>query len=219
MMKETFGRRFMELETSFSSLRFVAYRDGITSGTHVEQGQWQGWATSSQSLILAVFGAKSPHYENFTKVYNHSRGADQSLNTLNAIFRSAKEDFEGGYVFEVDLRVSGEVFGDIVALARRSLAEGNKDVAAVLACAALEDALKRFAAVKELDVNEKNMEQVVNALKSAGLVSGAQKTLLEAMPRIRNFAMHADWTKISEPDVNSVIGFVEQFLLTKFSGD
>lgn len=60
------------------------------------------------------------------------------------------------------------------------------------------------------------MQDVVNALKSAGLVSGAQKSLLDAMPRIRNFAMHAEWSKISEPDVSSVLGFVEQFLLTKF---
>jgi len=29
--------------------------------------------------------------------------------------------------------------------------------------------------------------------------------------------MHADWTKIAPQDVGSVIGFVEQFLLTKFA--
>jgi hypothetical protein len=29
--------------------------------------------------------------------------------------------------------------------------------------------------------------------------------------------MHADWNKIAEPDVSSVLGFVEQFLLSKFS--
>lgn len=37
------------------------------------------------------------------------------------------------------------------------------------------------------------------------------------MPRIRNHALHAEWDKLSEPDVNSVIGFVEQFLLTNFN--
>jgi len=37
------------------------------------------------------------------------------------------------------------------------------------------------------------------------------------MPRIRNLAMHAEWGKISAPDVSSVIGFVEQFLLSNFS--
>jgi hypothetical protein len=48
-------------------------------------------------------------------------------------------------------------------------------------------------------------------------VAGAQKSLLDAIPRIRNFAMHADWEKLSAPDVSSVIGFVEQFLLSKFN--
>jgi hypothetical protein len=105
------------------------------SGTHVVLGQWQQWATSAQSLVLAVFGAQSPHYKNFTHTYSHCRGADESLNSLKAIFSSAKENYEGGYVFEVDLRVSGEVFADFVVLARTALVEGNKDVAAVLACA------------------------------------------------------------------------------------
>ena len=41
--------------------------------------------------------------------------------------------------------IAAEVLGDFLALARAALAEHNKDVAAVLACAALEDALKRFA--------------------------------------------------------------------------
>ena len=61
------------------------------------------------------------------------------------------------------------------------------------------------------------MSEIINALKSKRLVSGAQKSLLEAMPKIRNAALHADWEKISEPEVNSVIGFVEQFLLQNFS--
>jgi hypothetical protein len=113
--------------------------------------------------------------------------------------------------------VSGEVFGDFVALAKQALSEGNKDVAAVLACAALEDALKRFALANDLLVSDKSMQDVVNALKGSGLVGGAQKSLLDNMPKIRNSAMHADWDKLSEPVVNSVIGFVEQFLLTKFS--
>lgn len=62
------------------------------------------------------------------------------------------------------------------------------------------------------------MSDVVNALKSAGLVAGAQKAILDRMPTMRNYALHANWDKISEPEVGSVIGFVEQFLLTKFSG-
>lgn len=213
-MKKIFGRRFIELEISF---RTLPYQDSSFGGRYVPNGQWQKWATSAQNLILAVFGEHSPHYKNFLTVYSKCGGEESKVNSLNAIFLSAKEDFDGGYVFDVDLRVSGEVFGDFVSLARQCLAEGNKDVAAVLACAALEDALKRYANANDINASDKTMQEVVSALKSAGLVAGAQKTLLDAMPRVRNLAMHANWEKISEPDVNSVIGFVEQFLLSNFS--
>jgi uncharacterized protein DUF4145 len=215
VINESFQRRFKELEAKFGTLQFQPNHD--TSGTHVPEGYWQQWATSAQNLILAVFGEGSPHYTNFIAAFKNCFGYEEQVDVLKGIFLSAKDDFEGGYVFNVELRVSGEVFGDFVALARQSLSEGYKDVAAVLACAALEDALKRYAAVNGLDVSDKTMQDVVNALKSRGFVAGAQKSLLDAIPRIRNLAMHAEWEKLSAPDVSSVIGFVEQFLLSKFS--
>jgi hypothetical protein len=216
MINDTFVRRFKELEESYRQLRFQPSSSG--SGTYVDTGEWQRWATSAQNLILAVFGEQSPHYQNFAQAFKDCSGYDYRVRTLLGVFQSAKDDFEGGYVFNVDLRVSGEVFGDFVVLAKQALSNGKKDVAAVLACAALEDALKRYAAVSGLDVTDKTMQDVVNALKGKGLVAGAQKSLLDTMPRIRNIALHADWEKLSEPDVNSVIGFVEQFLLSKFGG-
>lgn len=112
--------------------------------------------------------------------------------------------------------MTGEIFGDFVSAAKLALGEGHHSVAAVLACAALEDALKRFALLNGLDVTGKTMEVIVNALKSKGLVSGTQKALLSAMPQLRNNAMHAEWAKITPQDAGSAIGFVEQFLLAHF---
>lgn len=213
-MNELFARRFEELHKSKEK---VPFHPSSMGGTYVPDGEWQGWATSAQSLLKAVFGETGQQYVNFSKAYEECKGSDYQVRPLFHIFTSAKEDFEGGYVFNVELRVSGEVFGDFVVLARTALDEGHKDVAAVLACAALEDALKRYAEVSKLEVGDKAMTDVVNALKGAGLVAGAQKAILDKMPTIRNYALHANWNKISEPDVGSVIGFVEQFLLTKFS--
>lgn len=215
MLNQVFTRRFQELVTNFASIQFHHSDDGFSR--FVEQGDWKRWSTSAQNLIQAVFGKTSPHYENFTQAFKDCRGYDQDVLALRGIFLSAKDDFDGGYVFNVDLRVSGEVFGDFITLSKQALTEGHKNVAAVLSCAALEDALKRFATANGLNVENNSMQEVVNALKSQGLVSGAQKSLLDAMPKIRNQALHADWDKLSEPDVNSVIGFVEQFLLTNFS--
>lgn len=213
-MNLLFARRFEELQAKRRCMHF--HQDGMGS-KYLPNGQWEGWATSVQSLLRAVFGETSEHYLNFNKAYKKCNGYEHGVETLTHIFNSAKEDFDGGYVFNVELRVSGEVFGDFVALARKALEEGHTDVAAVLACAALEDALKRYATIKHLEVKDKAMTDVVNALKGAGHVAGAQKAMLDRMPTIRNYALHANWDKISEPDVGAVIGFVDQFLLTKFS--
>jgi hypothetical protein len=216
MLSDQFARRFTELEQESESLPFHPNSGGRT-GSHVPTGIWQKWATSCQNLIKAVFGSDSPHYQNFTKSFDNCAGYDYDIKALQGFFRSAKEDFDGGYVFNVDLRVSGEVFGDFISMARHSLNEGHKDVAAVLACAALEDALKRYAEVNGINIDDNSMIEVVNSLKAKGLVSGAQKSLLNTMPKLRNYAMHANWEKITPPDVSSVIGFVEQFLLSNFS--
>lgn len=214
-MNEAFKRRFTELSEVHTKFN---YKDGGMGSRYVPSGQWEGWATSAENLIRAVYGQSAPHYVNFKAAYLDCNGNEHAINTLRSLFASAKEDFEGGYIFNVEMRISGEIFGDFVALARQSLSEGQKDVAAVLACAALEDAIKRLAQSGGLSTDGKTMADLVNALKSAGLVAGAQKSLLDAMPRIRNMAMHAEWSKLTEPDVSSVLGYVEQLLLSKFSG-
>ena len=214
LITDKFATRFVELEEESNSM---PVGDDPNRSYFDRPEIWQKWATSAESLIKAVFGEKSPHYENFNKGLQNCKGLTRQIRALQGIFQSAKEAFDGGYVFNVELEVSGEIFGDFVVLAKQSLAEGHKDVAAVLASAALEDALKRHATISGLDVTNSTLAQVIGALKSKGLVSGARKSMLDAMLKIRNSAMHADWEKVTEPDVNSIVGFVEQFLLSEFS--
>ena len=213
-LQSIFKKRFDELEEHYVALPRI--RNSSTPGTHIPSGAWRKWTTSAQSLIRAVCGENSPHYINFVAEVSRCYGYDSHIDAVHGQFLSAKEDFDNGYIFNVELRVSSEVFGDFILMAKSALSEGYIGVSAVLACAALEDALKRYAVASGLDVSEQSMQGVVNALKAAGLVSGARKSLLDPMPRIRNCAMHAEWEKLSAPDVSSVIGFVEQFLLSSF---
>lgn len=173
------------------------------------------WGANCLNILRLAFGSSSDYYNKYNQIFN-SFPSEVSVRKALGIMRAALDDYSRGFVVDLQTAISGEIFQDFVELAKRALAEGNKDVAAVLACSALEDTLKRYAQKKGLAVDDKDMTDVVAALKSQGLVSGAQKTLLSTMPKIRNYAMHANWDKITEPDVNSVIGFVEQFLITYF---
>ena len=209
---DNINKRFAELESQTSALR----RSRSDFGMCVDSGDFQRWSTNAQNLIKIAFGEKSPHYENFKTAYNLFHGYEYEFENVKGVFLAAKSDFEGGFGTTLEALVSGEIFGDFVGLAKEALSNDKKDVAAVLACAALEDALKRYAVGQGISVDGKEMTDIVNALKSKGLVGGAQKSLLETMPKIRNFAMNADWSKVTPQDVGSVIGYTEQFLLQNF---
>ena len=214
MINEKFAARFSELQNELSLVRFTSSE---YDASHAEPGVWRKWTTSAENLIRASCGERSPYYANFRKVNETCGGYESPFMELAGIFQSAKEAFDGGYLFDIERDVTAEIFGDFVVLAKRALDENNKDVAAVLASAALEDALKRHAKLNSLNVDDATMSNVISALKSKGLVSGAQKSMLAAMLQTRNLAMHAKWEKLEKPDVSGLIGFVEQFLLTNFS--
>ena len=206
---ETIRKRFSELERQYFQRN--AHEPG--------EDHWEQWATSVLNLLHNAFGNRSIHARLFEENYQRSRirPVSWSLEQARGIFLAAKSDYEGGYIFTLERNLIGEIVGDFVALAKAALGEGHKDVAAVLASAALEDALKRYAREQGLTVDDQVMQAVVSALKSKGLVSGAQKSLLDTMPKLRDYAMHANWDKLTPESVGGMIGFVEQFLLSHFS--
>ena len=214
-IEKKLAQRFVDLEAQGKQIPVLA-----KNTKHAEPFAFYSWAGSSLNLMQGIFGESSPHYKQFqselARISNNYID-ERHYHSFIGIFQAAKNDFEGGFIFEVERQVAGEMFGDLVALAKVSLAEGHHTVALVLASAALEDALKRYARSLEIDVEDRTMEQVVNALKTKGVVTGAQKALLSAMPKVRNHAMHADWEKLTPQDAGSVIGFVEAFLLSNFS--
>ena len=213
--KETIQKRFEELAVSPVGIRLT------DNGWYLaDERQWGAWSSSALNLLRLVFGSDSSHFVQFENLIQSSTPdgsvMQEQYHRALGSFSGAKTDYEKGCYESLERKVSGEVFGDFIAAAKNALAEDNKDVAAVLACAALEDALKRFANSNGLNVDGKDMSEVIGALKSKSLVGGSLKSILETMPRTRNAAMHADWAKITTTEVGGVIGFTEQFLLQNF---
>jgi hypothetical protein len=213
--RERIEKRFKELVDEL-----LALKGRVAHGPDsVEAGKWYGWCASAMHLIKMAFGESSVHFTEFEKIYSVNVGgfSVEVLEWLNGIFLAAKADYEGGYAVKVEVSVAGEIFADFIALAKEALDQKQKNVAAVLACAALEDTLKRVGAANGLDVAEKEMSEVISAIKSAGLIGGGAAKLLGSMPRIRNDALHANWDRVTEAEVGGVIGFVEQLIFSHLS--
>jgi hypothetical protein len=154
----------------------------------------------------------------YTKTaYSSSYELSTLAQSIKGALLSTQADIENGLISNLATQASGEVIGDLLGLSKEALRNGHKDVAAVLSSAALEDAVKQKA--KDLGINTegKALDNIINALKTQKFFSGAQAPIISSYVKLRNSAMHADWDKIHEADVNSLIAFLEPFLLENFN--
>ena len=214
MTTEEILKRIDELIGLGNAVLATIFATGKQRTAYVNNGKFRGFRSASLSFLECIFGARHTYYKEFTEHVNKPMPpyTEAGINILQA----AKAEIEGGWLFTVEGQVSAKVFADFIALAKEAL-DDNKDVAAVLACAALEDALKRVAIKENLDVDDKDMSEVINALKAKGVIKGAQAPIVQSYVKLRNKAFHAEWDKFDKESVSSVIGFTEQFLLTNFS--
>lgn len=167
-------------------------------------------------LLESIYGSQSQKCQTFRKEIENARDNYSVIRASSGVLDTIKEELLSGLVGSLNLQAQGGVFGDFITLARQSLDE-SKDVAAVLVSAALEDTLKRFALQNGLNVADADMPEVINALKSKGLLKGPQASVVQSYVQLRNKAFHAEWDKIEKETVNSAISFTETFLLEHFS--
>ncbi|MBU1599666.1 hypothetical protein KKG61_06140 [bacterium] len=177
------------------------------------------------NMLSNLFGARSPQVKSLidqrkqivSKKNFIKYELRETCHLVYGILASVKNDIEAGLNTSIVIQASGAVIGDFIAIAKNELKNGNKDVAAVLASAALEDSLKRKADELGIKTENKDLSGIINALKSQGFFSGAETPIISSYVKLRNSAMHADWAKIQGTEVSSLIGFLEPFLIKNFS--
>ena len=186
-----------------------SYTDGVS---YVDAAEISLVATD---IVTMIYGTGSSQ-ANMVKEAQEGEDTVAIAQYMHGYLRELREAITDGLMVNIQSELRGEILGDFLVLANEALAEEQKDVAAVLACAALEDALKRCASARGLDVQDKYMPEVVNALKAEKVIRKNQAALLSAFVKLRNDAFHAQWIKIDTADVKSMIGFTEEFLAKQF---
>ena len=165
----------------------------------LKQGQLAELYMTVTNMFERIYGPHSPQLrlvETLQKQVYDGSESDFSKTLefsghLRGCLRTLASEIRNGLIVNIQSEARGEVFGDFLVSAREALNEEQKDVAAVLACAALEDTLKRCASDRGLNVQEKNMNEVVNALKTEGVIRKNEGALLSAFVKLRNDAFHA----------------------------
>ena len=184
----------------------------IASGTATLLEWFYGTKSTQLDMVLSL---SKRVYESESRTHEHE--LIRFRNRLYGYLQTLKADITEGRIVNLQAEARGEVFGDFLTSARRALDEGEKNVAAVLACAALEDSLKQCAKSHSLDVDDADMSTVVGALKSVDAVDKTEGSILKGYTLVRNKAFHAQWDAIDNPAITSILAFTEQFLIKHFS--
>ena len=97
-----------------------------------------------RSLFARVFGEDDPTFSGFDQACKGMLDCAHLFDLRFAVFKAAKEDFEGGYLFDVQNLVHSDVFADELEQAKHFLDKGFKVPAAVIAGTVLETTLRRI---------------------------------------------------------------------------
>jgi hypothetical protein len=128
-----------------------------------------------------------------------------------------QNDIESGFLPDLATKIRGEVEGDFLAQAQRLLEQRQKDPAAMLVGAVLEDSLRQLC--RRHDVAEGDSIEAMNTpLRKAGVYGAPQQQAVTAWAVIRNRADHGRFTEYTEPEVRLMHQGVAGFVATHLGG-
>lgn len=202
-------QRFNELEQKIGEVeKTQRVEDGYT---YVNVTAFEEWANSAMGLLQRVFGENSVHFKNFIEVYKDpSEGFAFRFDRCKGIFRAAKSDYEGGYLFKIESLVSAEVIGDVLEQAQHLLDNGYKDPAAVIARVALESTLKKLCDKNTLPKGK--LDKMNADLAKAGVYNISMQKQITAWAGKGNDAAHGNWNNYKKEDVTDMINGVQRFI-------
>ncbi|MEK0315057.1 hypothetical protein [Cohnella sp. 56] len=205
-------KRFQELEDKSKIVR-SSIRTSEFGYRFIDQSVFHEWSNSVMNILYNIFGELSIQYQNFKTKYDIAKNGDD-FDICYGIYKSAKEDYEGGYVFNMRSLVSIEVLDSVIEQADQLLSAGYKDVAAVVIGIVLETSLKELCNKKNVQVGK--LDRMNAELSKAGYYNVGMQKMITAWADIRNNAAHGNWGSYKEQDVidmkNGVIRFLADYL-------
>lgn len=213
-IEQVISKRFQELEEKAQAVSYLRefgfQNDEGKQYFKIPYPAFARWGTSVLSLLQRSFGEESIQYTNFHELYKSFREWESEFENCKAIFLSAKEDYEGGYLFNFRSLVKAEVLDDAFEQAKELLASGYKDPACILAGVSLEVALKDLCSRQGIAIGK--LDKMNTELTKANVYNLAKQKQITAWADLRNKAAHGDWTAYTGADVEDMIKGIERFV-------
>jgi hypothetical protein len=183
---------------------------GVMGDDRVDSQLAYQWATSTQSLLVRVFGQVSEHYRNFKAQVNDHLSFSPAYRA-QGVLKAAQEDYERGQLFDVRRLIEADIFDSFLEQADHLLEAGYHQAAAVVAGGVLEDGLRKLCEARDLPLPSRSKLDTMNAdLAKAGVFSKLVQKRVTTYADVRNKAAHGQWDQFAEDDVREMVSGVRR---------
>jgi hypothetical protein len=123
--------------------------------------------------------------------------ADDAYEVFKGTLVALREDLKNGRLAKFEELVHADVYSDLLAQGEGLIREGFHRAAAVVAGASLEEHIKKLAVkhgtgTQLANAQPKRASAMNSELKTAGVYSEAQRTIVEGWQKLRNEAAHGN---------------------------
>lgn len=206
----------------------------IQDGNHLIQGRGtkedsEAWLTKSVNLVNTVYGGSERGRDVEKRIHEYYADYAQwntqsSLRHINGILRGLKNDFENGFLDDLEERVVADISADYMAQVDGLLHEGQPGQydhvpAGVLCGAVLEDALRRLCDRQSPNIptdkptgRPKSLNALIQDLAKANAFNKLKAQQLRSWAQVRNSAAHGKFGDFSRDDVELMVKGVRNFL-------
>ncbi|HZL65386.1 MAG TPA: hypothetical protein VFD50_10660 [Thermoleophilia bacterium] len=209
LLDATVRRRFAELAEKAERLAVLSERSDSGAGT-IPAAPFYAWVTNVQNLLARSFGQEGLHYRTFVRLANRFTSYESEFASCRAVFLAAREDYEGGYLFNVRAAAKAEVLADLLAQAKALLAAGAREPACVLAQVALEVTLKELAGERGIRLGR--LASMNAALAHAGVYNAARQQQITTWAALGGKALKGRAEASGEGDARARLEGVEQLV-------
>ncbi len=191
-----------------------------------DTAKYEAFFVKTLSLTNTVFGGSGRGLKIEKRINQHLREwiPSEALRYINGILQGLKDDYENGFLDDLEERIVANISADYMTQVEGLLAEGQPDQydhvpAAVLCGAVLEDALRRMCERQTPQVptdkpsgRPKALNTLIQDLQKANAFNKLKAQQLRGWAQVRNSAAHGKFDEFSRDDVELMVKGVTNFL-------
>jgi hypothetical protein len=175
---------------------------------------WEGWVTEALHIVELVLPNSNATYRSrIEEIAYEDRDTKFRVRDMGSILRGLLSDIELGLIVSLTNKIRAEAFDDFLDHAESYRSSGRKNEAGVIAGVIFEDTVRRvFRDKVSQDDAGKPLEELINALARAQIISGQQSKQAKVAAHVRTKATHAQWDEFDMGGVDATIYITRRLL-------